>query len=114
MSYELIGSIIVVVIAVLGGAVAWGKLNRTVESHTASIEDYKMGDLVSEDDCVQNRDVCKDKLDAILSNIKTEVGDLKTDIRQERVNGHEYREKTAGSLGRIEARLEILLAGGSS
>ena len=122
MAIELVAIIVTVGLAISAGLIAWGKLNRTVENHSKSIEGCKMDNLVTDDDCEKSRDHCADRLDLILANmtekfdalkenVKEDMQELKTDAKAAREAHSDYREQTAGSLRRIEVKLGLLTNG---
>ena len=120
MYYELIGVGVTLCVVIIGASVAWGKMKKTLDSHTKSIEGCHMEDLVLEDDCFDRRKNCLIKLDKIMARqdenatkyreeMKSEIKSIKDDIREDNQLWGDYREKSAGALGRIEGQLSSLI-----
>lgn len=122
MNVEIISALVAVVIAVAGFAIAFGKLKKNVEFNTKAIKGCHMDHLVTTDGCDNKREQCTDRLDLILTNmagqlealkadVKEDMQEIKTDVNAEKREFSEYREKTAGALGRIETTLHLLVNG---
>lgn len=81
-----------------------------------------MDDLISESQCEDRRDEYADRVAAVLTRmddnlkelkgeVKEDLQEIRKDIMKDRQYWNEYREKTAGSLGRVEMALTFLVNG---
>jgi len=123
---KVVLSLVAITMTVLGGviagAIAWGRIKKTVEAHSKSIEGCSMDDLISESQCEDRRDEYADRVAAVLTRmddnlkelkgeVKEDLQEIRKDIMKDRQYWNEYREKTAGSLGRVEMALTFLVNG---
>jgi len=112
--------LIVMVSSVLGGVVAagvaYGRLRQTVASHTKTLEECSMHEIMTPEKCEEKQDACSQSiLDTVthltdkMDGVRTEVKDIRTDLKTNEDKLNDYQQQTAGALGRIEGTLNLLV-----
>ena len=120
MDLHSFGILLGIFVAIAGALIGVGKILKTIRGHTEAIEGCRMEELVKKKDCGINRDDCIEKLDKLLQamdrnhtvlkeDVKSDIKTIKNDIREDNQLWGEYREKSAGALGRIEGQLSVLI-----
>ena len=120
MDLHSFGILLGIFVAIAGALIGVGKILKTIRGHTEAIEGCRMEELVKKKDCGINRDDCIGKLDKLLQardrnhtvlkeDVKSDIKTIKNDIREDNQLWGEYREKSAGALGRIEGQLSVLI-----
>lgn len=96
--------------------VAYGRLKQTVASHTKTLENCSMADIITSEKCEEKQHTCSQSVSDTITNLtnkidslKGEVEGIKKDLKGNEEKLNRYQQQTAGTLGRIEGTLNLLV-----
>ncbi|MBW2094195.1 MAG: hypothetical protein JRI80_04835 [Deltaproteobacteria bacterium] len=113
---EWMGTTLSVLGLIVAVGIAYGRLKQVVADHTRILEASSMNEIMTPDKCEKKQHSCSQSmLDTVkhltgkMDGLQTEVKEIKVDLKANEEKLNRYQQQTAGTLGRIEGTLNLLV-----